>query len=69
MKEHDKIVKESKDMLKSKGIECLRFHRNSAWVMKKGSLNAKTEICAFIPDITVKDGETDEARAKKHSVL
>jgi hypothetical protein len=60
MRAHDIIVKELKEMLESKGIECLHFHRKSAEVMRKGFLNSETEICGFTPDIIVKAGVTDE---------
>jgi hypothetical protein len=60
VKAHDIVVKELKEMLESKGIECLPFRRKFAEIMTRNSLNPKTEICAFMPDIIVKAGITDE---------
>lgn len=60
-REHDKIVKELKEMLELKGIECSPFRRDRAEVMRKGyTVNPKTDVTAFTPDIVVKAGETDE---------
>lgn len=60
-REHDKIVKELKEMLESKGIECLPFRRDRVEVMRKGfTINSKTNVTAFIPDIIIEAGETDE---------
>lgn len=60
-REHDKIVKELKEMLESKGIECLPFRRDRVEVMRKGfTINSKTNVTAVIPDIIIEAGETDE---------
>lgn len=60
-REHDTIVKELKEMLESKGIKCLPFHRNSAEVMRKGfTINPKTQVTAFIPDIIIQASEAKD---------
>lgn len=61
MREHDRIVGDLKERIKSKGIEILTFHRDGAVVVKKGfSVGSKTDVTAFTPDIVVKAGATDQ---------
>jgi hypothetical protein len=61
MREHDRIVDDLKEKIKSKGIEILSSRRDAAMVVKKGfTVGGKTDVTAFIPDIVVKAGATDE---------
>jgi hypothetical protein len=61
MREHDRIVDDLKEKIRSKGIEILPFHRDGAPVVKKGFIvGGKTDVTAFIPDIIIKAGATDE---------
>ena len=61
MREHDRIVNDLREKIKSKGIEILPFHRDSAMVVKKGfNAGGRTDVTAFIPDIVVKAGATNE---------
>ena len=53
-------MEDLKTKLKSKGIEILPFHRDNAMVVKKGfTVGGKTNVTAFIPDIIVKAGDTN----------
>ncbi len=61
MREHDRIVADLKQQLKAKGIKIVPLNREKAMVTVEGfTINSKTEITAFIPDIIVNASDASE---------
>jgi len=64
MREHDKIVKNIEEQLRSKGVKIIDFQAHEAGITQRGYRTLKRKIThgAFRPDIVFSSNENDEER-------